>query len=255
MRRDVGLVSFRPGVHVTPIPIGGAGCSPKQDDAVFSIGCNHGQDPTTNRNRILAVNRYHGPANLVVGGRPVDGRSGGGLFDDKGRLIGVCNAADQEEDEGLYAALGPIHAELDSSGLSFIYRPRQHSVAAAPDNKPPTSDSRQPEHLAPRETGNASQGKSESRDHSGIATEQTFRTETNPADETEIICIMRSKNPQHQQGTAFVLEHPSRELIDKLSQEMAKRGPHAPTQHHRQIQNEPLRPTLANDWEKAAHLR
>ncbi len=133
MRRDVGLVSFRPGVAVQPIPIGGTGCCPKQHDAVFSIGCNHGEDPTTNRNRILAVNRYHGPANIVVGGRPVDGRSGGGLFDATGRLIGVCNAADQEEDEGLYAALGPIHAELDSAGLSFIYRPRQPSVASAPE--------------------------------------------------------------------------------------------------------------------------
>ena len=77
------------------------------------------------------MNRYHGPANLVVSRRPVDGRSGGGLFNKRGVLIGVCNAADNVDDEGLYAALGPIHAEFDAAGLGFIYRQQQPAIARA----------------------------------------------------------------------------------------------------------------------------
>ena len=122
LRRDVGLISFRPGVAVAPVPVGGGGCVTREGDPVFSIGCSRGNDPTVNYDRVIAVNRYHGPANLVVGGRPVDGRSGGGLFNRQGILIGVCNAADQEADEGLYAALGPVHAQLDEAGLGFVYR-------------------------------------------------------------------------------------------------------------------------------------
>ena len=144
MRRDVGLVSVNPGVPIQAVSIGGTGQRPQQGDPVFSLGCDRGNDPSVIRNQILAVNRYHGPANLVVGGRPMDGRSGGGLFSSEGVLIGVCNAADQEQDEGLYAALGPIHAELDRAGLGFIYRnqaagagPRSRSIGPAGGHRAP----------------------------------------------------------------------------------------------------------------------
>ena len=44
--------------------------------------------------------------------RRSEGRSGGGLFNEKGELIGVCYAADYEGNEGLYAALDSIHDEV-----------------------------------------------------------------------------------------------------------------------------------------------
>jgi hypothetical protein len=139
MRRDVGLISFRPGVKVTAATVGGTGHRPNVGEVVFSIGCNHGADPTIADNKIIAVNRYHGPPNLVVGGRPVDGRSGGGLFTKDGLLIGVCNAADSEYDEGLYAALGNVHSELDGVGLSYIYR-KQHAAIAGRTPPPLATD-------------------------------------------------------------------------------------------------------------------
>jgi hypothetical protein len=52
----------------------------------------------------------------------VQGRSGGGLFAIDGTLIGVCNAADPADNEGLFAALPSIHDQLDETGLSFVYR-------------------------------------------------------------------------------------------------------------------------------------
>ena len=72
------------------------------------------------------VNRYQGTPNIEMSGAPVEGRSGGGLFDSEGRLVGICFAADYEGNEGLYTALDSIHDELDRLGLSDIY----HSAAA-----------------------------------------------------------------------------------------------------------------------------
>ena len=36
--------------------------------------------------------------------------------------LGVCNAADPADNEGLFAALPAIHEQLDEAGLAFVYR-------------------------------------------------------------------------------------------------------------------------------------
>ena len=129
--RDVALVGIKTRSRLAPIRIAGPSYAVRQGQPVFSIGCNHGDDPTVMRGRINAVNKYLGPDNLTASGRPVDGRSGGGLFSADGYLVGVCNAADPQSEEGLYAAYRSIHDELDQSGLSFVYqsRPRIDRVA------------------------------------------------------------------------------------------------------------------------------
>lgn len=206
LRRDIGLVSFRPGVSVHPVPVGGVGQRPKDGEAVFSVGCNRGADPTVIENEIIAVNRYHGPPNLVVGGRPVDGRSGGGLFDAQGTLIGVCNAADPEYDEGLYAALGNVHAELDSVGLGFVYRKQQSSFAAATNTFTTTSPP------------------SEQAFESGVPPRR-FEAKSTP----ELIASLRSRDDPNTR-TEIVIERPSPELLNQLTLEANRRGPHRQTQ-------------------------
>ncbi len=231
VRRDVGLVSVRPNQPVTAAPIAGPGYRPYQSDEVYTIGCNHGEDATVARNRILAVNRYHGPANLVVGGRPVNGRSGGGLFSADGLLIGVCNAADQEADEGLYAALGPIHAELDHAALGFVYRKQQSVLAQAP-RTPPTKPASFPStDRAPSDSPAAS----DPRPHQQRASALPYQTGQFPVPgETEVICIVRPKQPTAA-GQTYVLDHPSPELLNQLSSELARRGRHQPTHAHQAI--------------------
>jgi len=118
LKSDVGLVSFRPGVPVVAARIAPASYSVQAHESVINIGCNHGDPPTARFSRVTAIDKFLGPPNLVVAGQPVQGRSGGGLFTTEGLVIGVCNAADPADDEGLYAALAPIHAELDRMGVA-----------------------------------------------------------------------------------------------------------------------------------------
>ena len=64
----------------------------------------------------------------------MQGRSGGGLFSIDGTLLGVCNAADPTDNEGLFAALPAIHEQLDEAGLAFVYRSVYPSGAMADAN-------------------------------------------------------------------------------------------------------------------------
>ncbi|MEZ6101001.1 MAG: trypsin-like peptidase domain-containing protein [Pirellulaceae bacterium] len=249
MRRDVGLISFRPGVPVRPAKVAGVGSVVRANHAVFSIGCNQGDDPTVIHSKVIEVNRYHGPANLVVSGRPVNGRSGGGLFDAEGQLIGVCNAADQEWDEGLYAALGPIHAELDAAGLAFVYR-RQTPELASRGGDDRAGQSERP---APRR-GDAAPASvptipvktpmpQEMPESDAIAPPQArLLPNQNAGDrdegassaqgDTEVICILRSRSRPQTDSQVFVLEQPSSGFLTELSQELNRRGPHVNTTSH-----------------------
>jgi len=72
--------------------------------ALASFGCNDGADPTRLDTKLVDINRYDGPSNLVCSTDPKSGRSGGGLFNSGGELIGVCSCADRKRREGLYMA-------------------------------------------------------------------------------------------------------------------------------------------------------
>ncbi len=120
----MALVAIRPGVSVAPVPVAPAGYRPRRGEPVISIGCNKGADPTVQRSYVTDTDRVRMPPTTRVAGQPVVGRSGGGLFNAEGQIIGVCYAADQQDNLGLYAALNSVHAELDRTNLSFVYRQR-----------------------------------------------------------------------------------------------------------------------------------
>lgn len=121
---DIGLIAFRPNV-ATPV----ARLIPKnrtliEGQPVFSWGCDRGALPSRRDSRITKLNRYLGAANVEVDGEPVEGRSGGGLFDERGELIGVCYAADPELKEGLYNGADVVYFELAKLGLQRLFNDR-----------------------------------------------------------------------------------------------------------------------------------
>ena len=115
---DVGLLRIRTDGPVTTARLAPRDYAIRVGHSVINIGCNHGADPTARQSQITSIDKFVGPPNLQVAGQPVSGRSGGGLFTADGLMIGVCNAADPSDNEGLYAALASIHAELAQAGIT-----------------------------------------------------------------------------------------------------------------------------------------
>jgi thiol-disulfide isomerase/thioredoxin len=122
LERDLALLSIRAPGPVVAARVAPAGYRVALGDPVTSVGCNNGEPPTARHSRVNALDKYSGPSNIEVAGQPVQGRSGGGLFSADGYLIGVCNAADPQDNEGFYAALSSIQARLDQQGLSWVYQ-------------------------------------------------------------------------------------------------------------------------------------
>jgi thiol-disulfide isomerase/thioredoxin len=131
LEKDVGLVSIPAQASLQAIRVAPPGYTLHRGDSVATIGCSGGSPPTVQSSRVDSIDRFRGPANFQVAGQPVQGRSGGGVVSADGFVVGVCNAADPEDNEGLYAALASIYKEIDRAKLSFVYQPATGS--AAPD--------------------------------------------------------------------------------------------------------------------------
>ncbi len=113
---DVGFLSFTLPFPIEPVPLLPRSQRLTIQQAVFSFGCDHGQNPTRHDTKVKSINRYLGPKNLEIEGAPAVGRSGGGLFDSAGRLIGVCNAAEPTGNAGIYLSAEEIYAQLEALG-------------------------------------------------------------------------------------------------------------------------------------------
>lgn len=210
--RDIALVAIRPGLEVEPVRVIHPSELPKTGDTVFSFGCDRGDDPSRRDTRITGVNKYNqhkNASNLEIAGAPIDGRSGGGLFDTAGRLIGVCNAADYKGDIGIYAGPGSIHWQLDRIQLSHLYnqpavgQPEvqlasaelepafQSTPAVAPENRIADLSV-----AAPRRTGS----------------EPLALTQG----ESEVIVIVRDRTNPSGSPRVLTLDQPSPELLHML---------------------------------------
>ncbi|MEO0531622.1 MAG: trypsin-like peptidase domain-containing protein [Planctomycetota bacterium] len=137
---DVALVAIRADGVPPTLRVASSPGDIRPGDGVRSVGCDLGADPTVRESRVVDLNRYNGPPNIETTGAPVQGRSGGGLFNAAGQLIGICNFADDAADEGIYAGLASIHAQLDRVRLTELYRTTSaNTIAAAPAAQPPVA--------------------------------------------------------------------------------------------------------------------
>ena len=208
-RRHIGLVSIRPHVPVRPVRVASTDCQPQMGDPVFSVGCDHGSSPTVQPSTISAVNRYVDKApHLEVLGHPVEGRSGGGLFTADGRLIGVCNAADLQEDRGIYAGLPTIHQELKAINQERIYAADPALADAATGQPQPGGGAP----AAPR---------------TPLHNAATPLPPLAAPSDTEVICVVRSRNQSPQADRVVVISQPSPALLQLLEHE-AHNAPQGP---------------------------
>jgi len=223
LEQDVALVAIRPNCPVAPAPVAPAGYQPRPGDPVFSVGCDQGAPPSLRDSRITALNKYKGPPNIESAGQPVIGRSGGGLFSADGLLIGVCNLADPQDDEGIYAALSLLHTNLDKIGQSRVYQRNspQTALAQAPAGPAPPQ---MPPQMPSAPLGGTALAAAAIPDTMPIplvapAAHAALGAAPAADEDTEVICIVRSKRDPRAQSRIFYLDRPSPTLLERLTQE------------------------------------
>ena len=208
--RDVGLISFRPTVKPQVAKIA-LQKNYRKGDLVFSIGCDHGDDPTMQMTKITSIDRYHGASNIEIAGQPVDGRSGGGLFTSEGELIGVCNAADPTDDEGIYAALPAIQKHLVANGMRHLVtgQPQAGRLAAQPTSPAPSNRSLT-DSMPARGFSDAPPIRNISANGGASANVPQSSAET------EVIVVIR---PAGGPERVMTIREPSRELLQQMKRE------------------------------------
>jgi len=218
LKRDIGLVSIRTPGPVVVAPVAPIDMPLAAGDPIVTVGCNNGADPTVRRTRINGIGKYAGPPNLVVADIPVVGRSGGGLFTLDGRVVGVCNAADPSDREGLYAAVGSIRAELDRAGLDFVYRTPSTTGAALADVPAMPKLMPPPGELAsvaqPSPPPDASLAKEE------VSLLEELRRRANEG--AEVIVIIRPRQNPQGKSEVLMLDRASPALMERLATERTK---------------------------------
>ena len=103
-----------------PLPAAiGANDSPGQGDVAFGIGCSGGGRVSVMKCRVLRIQ----DGDVFCSGAPAQGRSGGGLYNSRFELIGICSAANAERQDGWYVG----HEKLQT--LLSEWEPTQYRRA------------------------------------------------------------------------------------------------------------------------------
>jgi thiol-disulfide isomerase/thioredoxin len=220
LQRDVALVSIRAPGPVATMTVAPPNYQSRPGDPVVTVGCDQGADPTVRHTRVAAVGKYLGPPNIQIDDVPVVGRSGGGLLTPDGLVVGVCNAADPTVAKGLYAALGSIHAELDRSGLAYVYRSNQPGPALAmqTDVPPLAKQMPRPAEIQPTNVQTPTNTSVKTaptlgKDEQALLDEATRRL----AQGAEVIMIVRPRNQPEGKAEVYMLDRASPALLEHLS--------------------------------------
>ena len=230
--RDIALVAIRPGFPVQPVQVVAAGSTVQTGQVAFSFGCDRGADPSRRDTRITGVDKYNqhlGMSNLEIDGAPIDGRSGGGLFDQSGRLIGVCNAADYKSDIGIYTGPGSIHWQLDRVDLANLYQQPASTQLAESDQLPGPNQLAQSSPPAGDRLA-ALQRAGASVPASGASVRLEAAANASPGQpaevaaggDQEVIVIIRDRNQPGNGSTVRTLDRPSPELM-RMIESQARR--------------------------------
>ena len=224
---------------------------------LISFGCNGGDRPTRELVAVTRLNRYLGPDNVECTGVPLQGRSGGGLLDAAGRVVGVCFAADPTYQRGLYAGLRPIHDLLARCHLTSLVThrdqpsPRRDAIptaARAPvsppaarrrsldDFPPPTvkTATGPPVAQATRPTTPTVPPRSTSGRSRDVSEAAAVQAALAGASGAEVVCIIRSADNPRAASRVVIINRASRKFVaDLLGEVDAQARPTSGFESHR----------------------
>ena len=216
LKADVGLIEV-PTDEVWPAaPVATTGEAPSVGDSTITIGCSGGEDPTIEPTQITALNRYLGPENIEVQRMPVQGRSGGGLFDSTGRVVGICIGQCADTQRGLYAGLGAVHDLLDDNQLAAIYR---DDVST---DRNPIQLVADADHSAPADRaslGAVAMGTPAGNDlpnASRLSESRARAGDEASDDDLEVVCIVRSKSDPTGQSRVVIIDRADEALLERI---------------------------------------
>lgn len=224
---DVGLLAIPAQRRLPCCPVAADDERPSVGDGVVNIGCSRGELPTIENVKVKQLNRYLGPDNLQCTGVPVQGRSGGGLFDAEGRIVGVCIARDPRDQEGIYAGLEAIYALLDQRDLAHLHRsaePPARVFANTTREESPMrlaveehrTPSREAQPTAGAERVFADSAASTAPDELAAAVPEL----ANEVHDAEVICIIRKHGDPESESRVVVINRASNRFVDYLAGEM-----------------------------------
>jgi hypothetical protein len=155
------------------------------------------------------------------------------LFATDGTLVGVCNARDPQDQEGYYAALETICAQLDDAHLAFAYQspqgfdgtPTATSLAGVnaqltPQNTPLTAQPVSMPNALPANMGQ--QMPIAAANGAGLnPTEQAAMDEIRRRlkEGAEVVCVIRSRRDPQTKSEVIMLDKASPEFIQQLAAE------------------------------------
>lgn len=229
---DVGLISVPTDAPVAAVKIPDQKGAPTVGAAVASIGCSGGDLPTRKQLRVTDIDKYQGPHNIECTGLPVQGRSGGGLFNTDGEVIGVCIAADPEANRGLYAGLFAIHKLLDECSLTQLYSPAGSSAQEqalaqneAPVTPPASSPAENPwvQDQTPQTPPPVAFNESPATPPAAVApTAQPKIPVDVQSGNAEVVVIIRDKSQAQQPNRVVIIHNASSKFLGYLNGELDK---------------------------------
>ena len=185
-------------------------------------------------------------------------------------VIGVCNAAEPVDHEGLFAALGSIHAALDQQGLASLYKqavappalvppvdstrsalvavdPFSAGRTAAPRVRIPSQDTpAAPPAASPPQRRDAAP-RASTNDPAAMANgEQAVmeKIRRRVAEGSEVVCIIRDRNNPQAKSEVITLDRASPAFVNQLSS--AGQPQNIP---HETSMEVPKRPTPILEWD------
>ncbi|MBW3542962.1 MAG: trypsin-like peptidase domain-containing protein [Planctomycetes bacterium] len=239
LESDVGLLAINTSQPLPASPIAGTGEVVAAGMRVSSIGCGGGDPPSRHELRVTGISTKGDPQYTECTAAPEQGRSGGGLFNQRGEVIGVCFAADPDRDRGLYASLAAIHRLLDKAELTSLYRresdlsPPEPPPAVFAEALPSESDVPPfaPDEVAAVAANDEAAVEPETEAHGPEAVglrerrlEVAREALASPA-QTEVVCIIRPLDAPNAGSRVIVINRASQKFVKYLTGEL-ERQPH-----------------------------